>query len=161
MAAGAKGFEQQADPGKATRIFASVFCGTLRFSFIILKTLNHWKRVVLSWCLSMRFRQKNCRKLMLSILAGIPRNECDSPVRKQLVQGIGQGCGRSGTADLCRMRGLMFLGEAIVLDGTAYPMAGVFPLTFSMHKRPRRMGILLRLLTAESFLSRRHAASGA
>jgi len=42
--------------------------------------------------------------------------------------------------------GLMFLGEAIVLDGTAYPMAGVFPLTFSMHKRPRAHGYSVALV---------------
>jgi len=42
--------------------------------------------------------------------------------------------------------GLMFLGEAIVLDGTAYPMAGVFPLTFAMHKRPRAHGYSVALV---------------
>lgn len=42
--------------------------------------------------------------------------------------------------------GLMFLGEAIVRDGTAYPMAGVFPLTFSMHQRPRAHGYSVALV---------------
>lgn len=42
--------------------------------------------------------------------------------------------------------GLMFLGEAIVLDGSAYPMAGVFPLTFSIHKRPRAHGYSVALV---------------
>lgn len=36
--------------------------------------------------------------------------------------------------------GLMFLGESIVVDGVAHPMAGVFSLTFSMSKRPRAHG---------------------
>lgn len=36
--------------------------------------------------------------------------------------------------------GLMFLGEAIVAGGVRYPMAGVFPLTFAMHKKPQAHG---------------------
>ena len=36
--------------------------------------------------------------------------------------------------------GLIFLGRAIVLDGTEYPLAGVFPVTFGMGKRPQAHG---------------------
>lgn len=36
--------------------------------------------------------------------------------------------------------GLMYLGEALLLDGRTYPMAGIFPLTFSLEKRPQAHG---------------------
>ncbi|TAN42274.1 MAG: cobyrinate a,c-diamide synthase [Nitrospirae bacterium] len=36
--------------------------------------------------------------------------------------------------------GLMFLGKALLLDGKRYPMAGVFPLEFSLRKRPQAHG---------------------
>lgn len=36
--------------------------------------------------------------------------------------------------------GLIFLGRAIVLDGSEYPLAGVFPVTFGMGKKPQAHG---------------------
>ncbi|MDP2158111.1 MAG: cobyrinate a,c-diamide synthase [Nitrospirota bacterium] len=36
--------------------------------------------------------------------------------------------------------GLMYLGEALVLDGKTYPMTGIFPLRFSLEKKPQAHG---------------------
>jgi len=36
--------------------------------------------------------------------------------------------------------GLMYLGEALVLEGKTYPMAGIFPLRFALEKRPQAHG---------------------
>jgi cobyrinic acid a,c-diamide synthase len=36
--------------------------------------------------------------------------------------------------------GLIFLGRSIVLDGKEFPMAGVFPVTFGMGKKPQAHG---------------------
>ena len=36
--------------------------------------------------------------------------------------------------------GLMYLGEALVLDGNTYPMAGVFPVTLGLEKKPQGHG---------------------
>jgi cobyrinic acid a,c-diamide synthase len=36
--------------------------------------------------------------------------------------------------------GLMYLGKALVLDRKTYPMAGVFPVTFSLESRPQAHG---------------------
>ena len=36
--------------------------------------------------------------------------------------------------------GLMYLGEALVLDGKTHPMAGIFPLRFSLEKKPQAHG---------------------
>lgn len=36
--------------------------------------------------------------------------------------------------------GLIFLGRSIILDGTEHPLAGVFPVTFGMGKKPQAHG---------------------
>ena len=36
--------------------------------------------------------------------------------------------------------GLMYLGEALVLNGKSYPMAGILPLVFDFYKRPQGHG---------------------
>lgn len=36
--------------------------------------------------------------------------------------------------------GLMYLGKSLVLDNKTYPMAGIFPLVFSLEKRPQAHG---------------------
>jgi cobyrinic acid a,c-diamide synthase len=36
--------------------------------------------------------------------------------------------------------GLMYLGKGFLLDGRMYPMAGIFPLIFSLEKRPQAHG---------------------
>jgi cobyrinic acid a,c-diamide synthase len=41
----------------------------------------------------------------------------------------------------------MFLGEAIIVDGTTYPMVGLFPLTFQMKKKPQAHGYTIAEVT--------------
>lgn len=36
--------------------------------------------------------------------------------------------------------GLMYLGKSLILDNKTYPMAGIFPLVFSLEKRPQAHG---------------------
>ena len=36
--------------------------------------------------------------------------------------------------------GLMYLGEGLLLSGRTYPMAGIFPICFSLEKRPQAHG---------------------
>lgn len=36
--------------------------------------------------------------------------------------------------------GLMYLGEALLIDGKKYPMTGVFPITFCLEKKPQAHG---------------------
>lgn len=36
--------------------------------------------------------------------------------------------------------GLMYLGDALVLDGKTYPMAGIFPIKFVLEKKPQAHG---------------------
>jgi cobyrinic acid a,c-diamide synthase len=39
--------------------------------------------------------------------------------------------------------GLMYLGESLIVEGKAFPMVGVFPLAFSMERRPQGHGYTL------------------
>jgi cobyrinic acid a,c-diamide synthase len=43
--------------------------------------------------------------------------------------------------------GLMYLGEALVLDRKTYPMAGIFPLRFSLEKKPQAHGYTMMKVT--------------
>ncbi len=42
----------------------------------------------------------------------------------------------AGLPVIAECGGLIYLSEAMVMDGTAYPMVGVFPVTFELGKRP-------------------------
>ena len=46
--------------------------------------------------------------------------------------------------------GLMYLGEALELDGRTYPMAGVFPVTFGLEKSPQGHGYTRVAVEAEN-----------
>ncbi len=43
---------------------------------------------------------------------------------------------QAGLPVIAECGGLIYLGEAIVLDGVAHPMVGIFPVTFELGKRP-------------------------
>ncbi|MCE5312640.1 MAG: hydrogenobyrinic acid a,c-diamide synthase (glutamine-hydrolyzing) [Nitrospiraceae bacterium] len=46
--------------------------------------------------------------------------------------------------------GLMFLGRSIILEGSEYPMAGVFPVTFEMMQKPQAHGYTIAEVDAEN-----------
>ncbi len=46
----------------------------------------------------------------------------------------------SGLPIYAECGGLIYLGESIVLDGKEYPLAGVFPVRFGLHKKPQAHG---------------------
>jgi cobyrinic acid a,c-diamide synthase len=51
--------------------------------------------------------------------------------------------------------GLIFLGEKIVIDGREFPLAGVFPVTFGMSKKPQAHGYsIFKVVGDNSFYSR-------
>jgi len=55
--------------------------------------------------------------------------------RKSIKEGV-----ESGLPLYAECGGLMYLGESLVLEGKTYPMAGIFPLKFSLEKRPQAHG---------------------
>ena len=46
--------------------------------------------------------------------------------------------------------GLMYLGEALVLGNKTYPMAGIFPVTFCLEKKPQAHGYTILEITGEN-----------
>ncbi len=46
----------------------------------------------------------------------------------------------SGLPIYAECGGLIYLGESIELDGIEYPLAGVFPIRFGLHKKPQAHG---------------------
>lgn len=46
--------------------------------------------------------------------------------------------------------GLMYLGEALVLDGSTYPMCGVFPVRFGFSEKPQGHGYVRVKVTGEN-----------
>ena len=47
---------------------------------------------------------------------------------------------RSGLPIYAECGGLIYLGESILLDGTVYPLAGVFPVRFGLARKPQAHG---------------------
>lgn len=47
---------------------------------------------------------------------------------------------RRGLPVYAECGGLMYLGESLLLDNMEYPMAGIFPISFSLEKRPQAYG---------------------
>jgi cobyrinic acid a,c-diamide synthase len=46
--------------------------------------------------------------------------------------------------------GLMYLGEGLVLEGRLYPMSGVLPMRFTMHRRPSAHGYTVVRVTRKN-----------
>jgi cobyrinic acid a,c-diamide synthase len=46
----------------------------------------------------------------------------------------------SGLPIYAECGGLIYLGESILLDGEEYPLAGVFPIRFGLHRKPQAHG---------------------
>ena len=65
--------------------------------------------------------------------------------KKSLVKAVGRGlpvyaeCG-----------GLMYLGKALILENKKYPMAGIFPVTFCLEKKPQAHGYTILEVTGEN-----------
>lgn len=51
--------------------------------------------------------------------------------------------------------GLMYLGKSLVVEGKAYPMAGVFPVSFTLEKKPQAHGYtVVKVTGANPFFKR-------
>jgi len=64
------------------------------------------------------------------------RRLADNRAFRQSVKSAAQ----SGLPIYAECGGLIYLGESILLDGTEYPLAGVFPVSFGLHKKPQAHG---------------------
>jgi cobyrinic acid a,c-diamide synthase len=57
------------------------------------------------------------------------------PFRKSLKRAV-----EAGLPVYAECGGLMYLGASLVLEGRPYPMAGIFPINFTLHRRPQGHG---------------------
>ena len=51
-----------------------------------------------------------------------------------------KGAAESGMPLYAECGGLIYLGESILLEGEEYPLAGVFPIRFGLHRKPQAHG---------------------
>jgi len=56
----------------------------------------------------------------------------------------------SGLPIYAECGGLIYLGESILLDGEEYPLAGVFPVRFGLHRKPQAHGYTELLVSGQN-----------
>ena len=50
----------------------------------------------------------------------------------------------------------MYLGESLILEGKTYPMAGIFPVKFSLEKKPQAHGYsIVEVKSANPYYTKR------
>ncbi|GAB4488789.1 MAG: hydrogenobyrinic acid a,c-diamide synthase (glutamine-hydrolyzing) [Thermodesulfovibrionales bacterium] len=76
----------------------------------------------------------------LYIGGGFPETHAVSLARNVLFRRAIREAVESGLPVYAECGGLMFLGEELEINGKRYPMAGVFPLSFVLEKRPQAHG---------------------
>jgi len=86
----------------------------------------------------------------LYIGGGFPETHAEQLVtnvkfRKQL-----KSLAEDGLPIYAECGGLMYLGEELVLDETAYPMAGVLPVVFGFSKKPQGHGYTIAVVTEQN-----------
>ena len=57
---------------------------------------------------------------------------------------------QSGLPIYAECGGLIYLGESLFLDGEEYPLVGVFPARFGLHKKPRAHGYTELIVTGQN-----------
>jgi cobyrinic acid a,c-diamide synthase len=76
----------------------------------------------------------------LYIGGGFPETHAIALGRNTLFRASVRKAVEQGLPVYAECGGLMYLGEALVLDSKTYPMAGIFPLRFSLEKKPQAHG---------------------
>ncbi len=86
----------------------------------------------------------------LYIGGGFPETHAESLARNQNFRKELKALAENGLPIYAECGGLMYLGEKLILDGTAYPMAGVLPIVFGFSKKPQGHGYTLLEVTGEN-----------
>lgn len=76
----------------------------------------------------------------LYIGGGFPETNAITLAENKDFRGSVRSAAEKGLPIYAECGGLMFLGDSIVIDGKKYPMAGIFPITFEMKKKPQAHG---------------------
>ncbi|MBI5639955.1 MAG: cobyrinic acid a,c-diamide synthase, partial [Nitrospirae bacterium] len=86
----------------------------------------------------------------LYIGGGFPETHAIALARNKTFRKSLQEAVESGLPVYAECGGLMYLGEAIILDRRKYPMTGIFPVTFSLERRPQAHGYTVIDVTAQN-----------
>jgi len=76
----------------------------------------------------------------LYIGGGFPETNAPALARNESFRRSVHDAAEAGLPVYAECGGLMFLGESIAMNGTTYPMVGIFPLAFDMKKKPQAHG---------------------
>ncbi len=76
----------------------------------------------------------------LYIGGGFPETSADLLAENEGFRISVRNAAQDGLPIYAECGGLIFLGRAIVLEGREYPLAGVFPITFGLGKKPQAHG---------------------
>jgi cobyrinic acid a,c-diamide synthase len=77
---------------------------------------------------------------LLYIGGGFPETHADALASNELMRTAIKNAAEAGLPVYAECGGLMYLSESLKLNGKEYPMAGVFPITLGLDKRPRGHG---------------------
>jgi cobyrinic acid a,c-diamide synthase len=86
----------------------------------------------------------------LYIGGGFPETNAIALARNRSFRKSVKDAAERGLPVYAECGGLMYLGTSLLLDGKTYPMAGVFPLRFSLEKRPRAHGYTVVEVTGKN-----------
>lgn len=76
----------------------------------------------------------------LYIGGGFPETHAIGLAKNRNFKKSVQAAIKAGLPVYAECGGLMYLGTSIILEGRTYPMAGIFPLVFSLEKKPQAHG---------------------
>ena len=76
----------------------------------------------------------------LYIGGGFPETHAEVLAQNSRFKSQLKGLAENGLPIYAECGGLMYLGEALVLDGRTYPMTGVLPIVFGFSKKPKGHG---------------------
>jgi cobyrinic acid a,c-diamide synthase len=76
----------------------------------------------------------------LYIGGGFPETNAPALARNESFRRSVHDAAEAGLPVYAECGGLMFLGESLAMNGTIYPMVGIFPLAFDMRKKPQAHG---------------------
>ncbi len=79
----------------------------------------------------------------LYIGGGFPETHAEKLAANESFRGSVREKVSDGLPVYAECGGLIYLGDAIELDGRSYPMAGVFPMTFSVEEKPQGHGYVI------------------
>ena len=81
---------------------------------------------------------------------GFPETQAQALAANQAIRDLVRGLSGQGLPIYAECGGFMYLCQALIVDGQAHAMAGVFPLSTTLCPRPQGLGYAQALVTADN-----------